>query len=407
MENNNFRKTDMLIRQTPCFSLKQVIKNGKADNNVFPLNSKNSFLFYSARYAIWAGIKALGITPEQNILMPAYNCGTEIDPVLDLNIQIKYYRIKRNMTIDIEYLKKQIDSKTAAIFVIHYMGFPQPLEKVKEICDTNGLFLIEDCAHAFLSANGSGNLGTYGDMSVFSIRKTLPIPNGGALVFNNDNFKFEEKLKKGGSFSTFFTAIELLKNKTPQNDPGLRDKLADMTFRTLAFMNYIFRLKLRVFKKLSPYKGLALVHINYWCREFNRELAKWKISAFSERIMSNTDYQKIKEKRRDNFEYLLKKLPQKQDVEVVYKTLPEGVCPLFFPLIVKDRQHYYQKLRERDITAFQYWQQKHEAVPWDKFPDAVFLKQHVLGLPVHQDISFDHLDRIIEALDDIKNIDKN
>ena len=61
----------MLIRQTPSFSLKEIFKNGPTNIDVYPLNSKNSYLFFGARYAIWAGIKQLGITPEQNILMPS------------------------------------------------------------------------------------------------------------------------------------------------------------------------------------------------------------------------------------------------------------------------------------------------------------------------------------------------
>ena len=64
------------------------------------------------------------------------------------------------------------------------------------------------------------------------------------------------------------------------------------------------------------------------------------------------------------------------------------------------RQEYiaWKKFKDRDITLFTYWQHLHDAVPWDKFPEAVFLKKHVLGLPVHQDINFNHLDRILDVL---------
>jgi len=392
----------MQIRQTPCFSLKQVIRKGKTDIDVYPLNSKNSHLLFGARYAIWSGLKVLGITPEQNILMPSYNCGTEIDPILDQEIQVKYYRIKRDMTIDKEDIIKQIDSNTVAIFVTHYMGFPQPIDEIKEICNTYSLFLIEDCAHAFMSMYKSRNLGTFGDISVFSIRKTLPIPNGGALVINNENFDFAEKQIKGSPLATFFLAVELLRNRTQLNSPRLLSTLTDMVIWSVAFINKNFRLLLRVIKKIFAYRGLALVHIYYYWRDFRRELAKWKISTFSERIMSNVNYEKIKDKRRKNYEYLLHNLPKIQDIEVVFDKLPEGVCPLFFPLIVKDRQYYHKKFKDRGISTFQYWQHIHDAVPWDKFPDALYLKQHVLGLPIHQDISFIHLDRMIEVFKDIK-----
>lgn len=369
---------------------------------MFPLNSLNSYLFYGARYAIWAGVKILGINPDHNIIMPSYNCGTEIDPILDQKIKIKYYKIKKDMTIDIKDLLKQIDSNTAAILVVHYLGFPQPITEIKNICSTNGLFLIEDCAHAFMSIYQSRNLGSFGDISVFSIRKTLPIPNGGALVINNENFKFEEKQIKGSRLSTYFVSVELLKNRTQQDHQKLLWVLTDMVFRSVAFINYVLRLMLRLVKKIFSYRGLALIHVNYWSREFQRDLAKWKVSKFSERIMRNLDYEKIKEKRRKNFEYLLKNLTKTEDIEVVFNQLPMGVCPLFFPIIVKDRQYYYQKLKDRGISTFQYWQHMHHAVPWDKYPDAVYLKQHVLGLPIHQDISYYHLDKIIEVFNNIR-----
>jgi dTDP-4-amino-4,6-dideoxygalactose transaminase len=388
----------MLIRQTPSFSLKEIFTNGRTDIDVYPLNSKNTHLFFGARYAIWAGIKAFSITADQNILMPSYNCGTEIDPILDQGIQVKYYRVKRNMVVEVEDIRTQIDPNSAAVFLIHYMGIPQPIEEIKQLCEENGLYLIEDCAHAFLSTYNSKPLGTFGDFSVFSIRKTLPIPNGGALVLNNEKAIFNEKLKKGGALSSFFVAIELLNNKTHQDHPGLFENLIDMIIGGVAFLNKIFQLFLRIIRKISPYKGLSLVQLNYYCREFKRDIVLWEISTLSKRIMGNVHYDQVKEKRRANFEYLLQNLPKTKEIEIVFKTLPAGACPLFFPLIVKDRSFYYQKLKDQNITVFNYWRHLHDAVPWDKFPEAVFLKEHVLGLPVHQDINFNHLDKILKVL---------
>ena len=391
----------MKIGQTPCFSLKEIIKKGKTDIDVFPLNSKNCYFFFSARYAIWAGLKVLGITSGKNILMPSYNCGTEIDPFFDRKIQVKYYEVKSNFEIDIDDMIRQIDTSTAAILVTHYLGFPQPIDKIREICNTKKLFLIEDCAHAFLTTYQSKNVGTFGDISVFSIRKTLPIPNGGALVINNENFKFKDKQIKSSPISSFFMAVEILKGKTQQANSSVFEMLTTMVVRSVALMNEIFKVILRVLRKLLYYKGLALIHVNYY--DFERELVHWKMSTLSTRIIRNIDYKKIKEIRRKNYEYLLVNLPKMQDIEVVFSSLPEGVCPLFFPLIVKDRQYYYQKFIERGIKTHQYWQYFHDAVPWDKFPKAVFLKKHVLGLPIHQDVSFDHLDRMIEVFKDANN----
>jgi dTDP-4-amino-4,6-dideoxygalactose transaminase len=392
----------MQCRQTPCFSFNQIIKNGKSNIDVFPLNSKNSHYLFGARYAIWMGIKILGITPEQNILMPAYNCGTELDPIIDQNIQIKYYRVKLNMMADLDDMKKQVDSNTAAIFTTHYLGFAQPIESIRDICNKHGLFLIEDCAHAFLSKHKSKDLGTFSDISVFSLRKTLPIPNGGVLVINNGQNKLKHKQITGSLLSTIFVATELLINRTPKYQPRLVWLFKEMTVKTIALLSFILRLILRVIKKISPYKGLALTHINYYWREFQRDLVNWKMSTLSDRILKNSNFENIKEKRRRNFEYLIRNLSNIKNIKMVYDELPEGVCPLFLPTIVRDRLYYYRKFKEKGISTFPYWEYMHNAVPWKKFPDAVFLKQHLLGLPIHQDITLQHLDRLIEIFMDIK-----
>lgn len=387
---------NILIRQTPCFGLKEILGNGKTGIDIYPLNDPFTYLFFSARYAILAGLKALGVSSDQNILLPSYNCGTEIDPILDRQIKIKYYKVKPNLKIDLDDLSKQIDTSSAAILVIHYLGFPQPIEEIKKICINNRLLLIEDCAHAFLSTYKSENLGSFGDISVFSMRKTLPIPNGGSLVINNENLHFEDKQKRSSPLSTYFIAVELLNNRTHHKNQSLVDRLTVFFIKIIDYFNGIMKLMLRVFKKLFPYRGLALVHVNYY--EFKKDISTWKISPLSLRIMRNLDYGHIKDIRRKNFTYLLSNLSNMSEIEVVFNKLPEGVCPLFFPLIVKDRQFYYQKLKEKGITSYQYWKYMHAAVPWEDFPESVFLKNNLLGLPIHQDIKQYHLDKILHVL---------
>jgi dTDP-4-amino-4,6-dideoxygalactose transaminase len=82
--------------------------------------------------------------------------------------------------------------------------------------------------------------------------------------------------------------------------------------------------------------------------------------------------------------------------------LLEGVCPLFFPIIVENsllRNNLYRILKSRGITTHPWWNRFHPAVPWDKFRDAVYLKERLLGLPIHQDLTFKHLDFLIKEFE--------
>ena len=65
-----------------------------------------------------------------------------------------------------------------ALYVIHYLGWPQPIAALAAFCRERGLPMIEDCALALLSRTANRPLGTFGDYSVFCLYKSLPVPNG-------------------------------------------------------------------------------------------------------------------------------------------------------------------------------------------------------------------------------------
>src|SRR5207245_6549749 len=72
------------------------------------------------------------------------------------------------------------------LYLIHYVGFPGPVQELSVACRARRLLLIEDCAQALLSNCAERPLGSFGDVAIFSIRKTLPVPDGGALVAGTD-----------------------------------------------------------------------------------------------------------------------------------------------------------------------------------------------------------------------------
>src|SRR5690606_41122268 len=78
-----------------------------------------------------------------------------------------------------------IGKETAAVYLIHYVGFPGPVEELAAICEERGVRLIEDCALALLSCLGERPRGSFGHAAVFCLYKTLPTPNGGVLVLRH------------------------------------------------------------------------------------------------------------------------------------------------------------------------------------------------------------------------------
>ena len=388
------------ISGKPTFYLKQVLPKGREKLSVFPLSQNRWYYFFSSRYALAAGIKALGIGPNDTILLPSYNCGAEIDPILHLGIKPVFYNINKNLLVDFEDLFRKITRGVKAILVTHFLGFPEPINEIKKICVERNLFLIEDCAHALLSTHNGKPLGSYGDVSIFSLLKTLPVPNGGVLVINNKNISYNHSPEKPNFFATCFYAAELLKYKTIGNNNAIKENGLNLLYGGVYLSLSSFRLMLAGFRKYFNPKGLYLVKPDSYL--FVENLCLWGISDLSKKIIDKTDFEEIKNIRRRNFEYLLNHFVKNERRILPFHELPPGICPLFFPIILESaeqREKLYRTLKRRGVITHPWWDRFHPEVPWDEFSDAVYLKTRLFGLPIHQDLTLKHLDLMIEEFE--------
>ena len=88
--------------------------------------------------------------------------------------------------IDVNLIEKKITKKTKAICVVHYLGIPCDILKVKKICKKYKLSLIEDCALAVGAKVNNQHVGTFGDAGVFSFYpvKHMTTAEGGMIITN-------------------------------------------------------------------------------------------------------------------------------------------------------------------------------------------------------------------------------
>lgn len=384
----------------PAFSFYDIVSRETNLNKIVSLNNARHYYFFSARYALAAGIHLLGIGSDNTVLLPSYNCGVEIDPFHYYEVKTEFYRIDRNLLVDLEDVKKKITHKVKAVLVTHFLGFPQPIDEIKKICVERNLFLIEDCAHAFLSSNNKKALGSCGDISIFSLLKTLPVPNGGILLINNKDIKYQHNSSNPSLFSTYYYASELLKHRTIRNNNSYKESASRIIYGGIYSSLSYLKLLLAGFRKVFHQKGLYLVRPDSYI--FLADICSWGISGLSRKIIAASDFEKIKAIRRRNFEYLLNYFLENERGILPFRELPPGVCPLFFPIIVENsdkREKLYKMLRSRGVVTHPWWDRFHHAVPWEEFPDAVYLKQRLFGLPIHQDLTIEHIDRLIEEFE--------
>lgn len=369
---------------------------------LFPFDSPCSQYFFSARYAMAAGIRALGIKHGDAVLLPAYTCGVEIDPFLHHGILPRFYRIGADLKTDVKDLAKRLTGEVKAVLVTHFLGFPQPIDEIRAVCDEKNVLILEDCAHALLSSQKGRDLGTFGDISFFSLLKTLPVPNGGILVINNGSVSCACRRRMPSRFGALYYLADLWRQKT--NSEGCAAVLLEKLAAAVMWrgMNAV-KLGIAAFRKVTGAMGSALIRPDSFA--FVPEVMEWGISPASINLVNNTDFTMVKETRRRNFTRLLERLTSsecREEFGFPVENLADGVCPLFFPLLVKGngtREYLYQSLKQEGITSHPWWPDFHPAVPWEEFPDAVSLKERLFGIPIHQDIRFEHLDRVVLELE--------
>ena len=100
----------------------------------FPFNSDDISFWYKGRVAIWQGIQRLSLDPSEQILVPAYACGSEIDPLVQAGLKPLFYRIGPDLSPDMEDLERLCERPCRALWVTHYFGFAQPIRELLALC---------------------------------------------------------------------------------------------------------------------------------------------------------------------------------------------------------------------------------------------------------------------------------
>lgn len=143
--------------------------------------------FAYGRWALAEALQVARVHKGDRVLLPEFICRDVLASAYALGAEVEFYPVGKN-------LEPSTDPKhwpvCKAVIAVNYFGFPQSMMPFEAYSRQNGAVLIEDNAHGFLSRTSEGKLlGTRSEFGVLSIRKTLRIPNGAALLVNNEGFK--------------------------------------------------------------------------------------------------------------------------------------------------------------------------------------------------------------------------
>ncbi|WP_460824997.1 DegT/DnrJ/EryC1/StrS family aminotransferase, partial [Massilia solisilvae] len=143
------------------------------------------YFYPRGRDALLAGLHALGVPPGETVVVPAYICDSTIAPLRGAGYRVLFVDVEPNFELDLAKVLAAVEQGGArAVLAVHYFGFPAGVARLVSALRPRGVRVIEDCCHSFLTRSGGQPVGLAGDAAIFSMRKTLPVPDGGALRLN-------------------------------------------------------------------------------------------------------------------------------------------------------------------------------------------------------------------------------
>ena len=338
----------------------------------FPFTASNIAYYYFARIAIWVAAGAYGLAGAE-VLVPAYHHGVEIEALVGAGALLKFYGVGRKWNVDPDEVERSIGPNTRAIYLTHYAGFPGPAAELRQIADRHGLLLIEDCALSLLSRDGTRPLGSVGDFSVFCLYKTLPVPNGGALIINKRDGLSNDQQVPGSPAPPLTSTVSHTLSSLLQN-LEMRGGGAGQIVR-----NGVRRLG------RGAVQVARINRVTTGSDHFNPNDVNLGMSALSKRIIRSQDMGAIVAARRQHYSFLQEEL---RDVSPpLFDELPAGVCPLFYPLVVEEKGPVMRELERRGIETVDFWRYFHPRCDPGAFPGTAWLRNSIVEIPCHQDMT--------------------
>ncbi|MCI9251252.1 MAG: hypothetical protein HFI22_05485 [Lachnospiraceae bacterium] len=299
---------------------------------------------------------------ERIALVPSYTCDTVIAPFSQAGYKVETLGVDEQLCIKGEELLDVVKKANAGIILLHhYFGFYTipGWEDVKKKIKDLGVVVIEDRTQCLYSSFETLDA----DYVVGSIRKWHGVPDGGFLVC------------KEGS----------LCNKPEESDLILEQ--AKKEAATLKY-NYLYHQQGTKDKFLDAFAKAESI--------LDSQTKRYAISDTSLQMQAGLDTEGLKEKRRQNYAFLLEHLTGMESISFMFPELPKEITPLYCPILTMDRGRIQTHLRNSAVYAPVIWP-KSEKLPRIN-GKANVLYTRMLCIPIDQRYGSEEMRKITECL---------
>jgi dTDP-4-amino-4,6-dideoxygalactose transaminase len=320
-----------------------------------------------------------GAKRGDEIIVPALSFIATGNAVLHAGFIPVFVDIEREtLNIDVKKIENAITKKTRAIMPVHLMGKPADMDAINEIAKKYGLYVIEDAAEAYGAIYKGRKIGTLGDLAAFStyLAHMISTVEGGVVVTDREDFAeiLRSLRAHGTACKCKVCTLRAKGGYCPKRFQYGED--TRFLFERIGYSSKMNELEAAV--------GLGNLEI----------------------------FDQILEKRRKNWEMLYKKFKQFEPyLTTIKENENEKIGPHAFPIIISEdapftRREMVDFLEKNGIETRSLFSSiptqckgyKFLGYKLGDFPNAEFIGRNGLHIGVHQDLSEEHIEYIIEKI---------
>lgn len=150
----------------------------------------------SGTAAIYLALRALNIKEGDEVITPSHSFVATAEPILMAGAKPVFVDIGKDYNLDVDGVEREITDRTRAVVCVHLYGQMCDMDRLSELKDKYGFYLIEDAAQAHGAEYGGKKSGSFGDLACFSFfpSKNMTVAGDGGMVVADDE-ELDAKVK--------------------------------------------------------------------------------------------------------------------------------------------------------------------------------------------------------------------
>lgn len=153
------------------------------------MNLKYAVTMNSGTTTLHTALKALGVGYGDEVILSPLTVMSCLTAIIYCNAIPVFADVDTDtFLIDPKSIEEKITKKTKVIMPIHLYGLTCDMSNILKIAKKHNLYVLEDCAQAFLAKHKGQIAGSMGDVASWSFENTkhMTTGDGGAIACNNE-----------------------------------------------------------------------------------------------------------------------------------------------------------------------------------------------------------------------------